>query len=153
MVHVSSKTFSLWRHQTETFYALLVLCAGSSPVTDEFPSQRPVIRIFDVFFDLRLNKRLSKQSWRWWFKTPSRSFWRHCNVLQVLRHEIIFCRSLVSLWMLGVFSWFWIMMIMRWHSKLYVKPTYRKHGSLKCSVDYPHQEQQYRKRFSLMTLS
>ena len=31
------------------------------------------------FFDLRLNKRLSKQSWRWWFETPSRPSWRHCN--------------------------------------------------------------------------
>ena len=26
-----------------------------------------------------LNKRLSKQSWGWWFDTPSRSLWRHCN--------------------------------------------------------------------------
>ena len=49
------------------------------PVTGEFPSQRPVTRCFDVFFDLRLNKRLSKQSWGWWFETPSRSLWRHCN--------------------------------------------------------------------------
>ena len=35
---------------------------GDSPVTGEFPAQRPVTRSFDVFFDLRLNKRLSKQS-------------------------------------------------------------------------------------------
>ena len=35
-------------------------------------SQRPLTRSFDVFFDLRLNKRLSKQSWGWWFETPSR---------------------------------------------------------------------------------
>ena len=35
---------------------------------------------FDVFFDLRLNKWLSKQSRRRWFETPSRSLWRHCNV-------------------------------------------------------------------------
>ena len=48
--------------------------------TGEFPSQRPVTRSFDVFFDLRLNKRLSKQSWGWWFETPSPSLWRHCNV-------------------------------------------------------------------------
>ena len=34
---------------------------------------------FDVFFDLRLNKRLSKQSWGWWFETPWRPLWRHCN--------------------------------------------------------------------------
>ena len=32
------------------------------------------------FFDLRLNKRLSKQPWGWWFGTLSRSLWRHCNV-------------------------------------------------------------------------
>ena len=37
------------------------------------------MRSFDVFFDLRLNKRLSKQSCGWWFATPSRSLWRHCN--------------------------------------------------------------------------
>ena len=41
--------------------------------------QRPVKRSFDVFYDLRLNKRLSKQSWGWWSETPSRSLWRHCN--------------------------------------------------------------------------
>ena len=36
-------------------------------------------RSFDVFFDLHLNKRLSKQSWCWWFETLSRLIWRHCN--------------------------------------------------------------------------
>ena len=39
--------------------ALLAICAGNSPVTGEFPTQRPVTRSFDVFVDLRLNKRLS----------------------------------------------------------------------------------------------
>ena len=43
------------------------------------PSQWPVTRSFDVFFDLRLNKRLSKQSRRRWFEMPSRLLWRHCN--------------------------------------------------------------------------
>ena len=70
-----------WRHQMETFSALLGLCAGNSPVTGEFPSQSPVTRSLDVFFDLRLNKRLSKQSRGWWFETPSRLLWRHCNGL------------------------------------------------------------------------
>ena len=37
-----------------------------------------------VFFDLRLNKPLSKQSWGWWFETPSRSLWRHCNYKSIL---------------------------------------------------------------------
>ena len=46
----------------------------------EFPAQRPVTRSFDVYFDLCLNKRLSKQSWGWWFETPSCSLWRHHNV-------------------------------------------------------------------------
>ena len=72
-----------WRHQMETLSALLALCAGNSPVTGEFPSQRPVTRSFDVFFDLRLNKRLSKQSWGWLFETPSRPLWCHCNDLNV----------------------------------------------------------------------
>ena len=63
----------------ETFSALLAIYAGNSPVPGEFPAQRTVTRSFDAFFDLRLNKRLSKQSWGWWFETLSRSFWRHCN--------------------------------------------------------------------------
>ena len=46
----------------------------------EFPTQRPVTRNFDVFFDLRLNKRLSKQPWGWWFETLSWSLWRQRNV-------------------------------------------------------------------------
>ena len=81
MQRCSQQMFRLtwWRHQMETFSALLVLCAGNSPVTCEFPSHKPVTRSFDVFFDLRLNKRLSKQSWGWWFETPSRSLWRHFN--------------------------------------------------------------------------
>ena len=48
-------------------------------VTGEFPSQRPVTQSFDVFIDLRLNKRLRKQSRRRWFETPSPSLWRHRN--------------------------------------------------------------------------
>ena len=52
---------------------------GNSPVPGEFPAQRPVTRGFDVFFDVRLNKRFSKQSLGWWFETPSHPLWRHCN--------------------------------------------------------------------------
>ena len=72
---------SWWRHQMETFSASLAICAGNSPVPGEFPAQRPVTRSLCVFFDLRLNKRLSKQSWGWWFETLSRPLWRHSNVL------------------------------------------------------------------------
>ena len=55
------RIYRWWRHQMETFSVLLAICAGNSPVTGEFPAQRPVTQSFNVFFDLRLNKRLSKQ--------------------------------------------------------------------------------------------
>ena len=77
--HGQKITTEWWRHQMETISALLALCVGNSPVTGEFPSQRPVTRSFDVFFDLRLNRRLSKQSRGWWFDTLLRSLWRRCN--------------------------------------------------------------------------
>ena len=64
----------------ETFSALLAICAGNSPVPGEFHTQRPVTRSFDVYFDLRPNKRLSKQYRGWWFETLSPPLWRHRNV-------------------------------------------------------------------------
>ena len=67
------------RHHMETFSALLALCEGNSPIAGEFSTQRPVTRGFGVFFDLRLNKWLNKQSWGWWSETPLCSLWRHCN--------------------------------------------------------------------------
>ena len=66
----------------ETSSALLAICAGNSPVSGEFPAQRPVTQSFDVFFDLHLNERLSKHSW---LETPSFSLWRHSNDLPVLQ--------------------------------------------------------------------
>ena len=73
-----------WCHQMETFSALLALYAGNSPVPGEFPTQRPVTRSFDVYFDLRPNRRLSKQSWGWWFETASWPLWRHRNGMYAL---------------------------------------------------------------------
>ena len=46
-----------------------------------FPSQRSMTQSSYVFFYLRLNKLLNKQSRRLWFGTPSRPFWRHCNAV------------------------------------------------------------------------
>ena len=68
-----------WRHQMEIFSALLAFCVGNSPVTGEFPAQRPVTRSLDVFFDLGLYQQLSKRWRRRWFETPWRSLYRHCN--------------------------------------------------------------------------
>ena len=63
-----------WKH----FPRYLPFCEGNPPM--DSPHKRPVTRSVDVFFGMRLNKRLSKQSRRRWFETPPRSLWRHCNV-------------------------------------------------------------------------
>ena len=78
---VHKKWNTRWNLQMETSSMLLALCEGNSPVTGEFPSQRPVAWSFDVFFDLCQNKRLSKQSRNMWFEMPSHPLWRHCNEL------------------------------------------------------------------------
>ena len=62
-------SLTLFYGNMEIFSALLAIWAGFSPVTVEFPAQRPVTQSFDVFFDLHQNKRLSKQSRGWWFDT------------------------------------------------------------------------------------
>ena len=72
----------------ETFSSLPVICAGNSPVTGEFLAQRPVTLSFDVFFDLGLNERLSKQSCGWWFETSSRQLRRHCNGSDFFSQEL-----------------------------------------------------------------
>ena len=79
---IHGETIAWWRHQMETLSALLpltallALCAGISPVTGEFPTQRPVTWSFDVFSEICLNKRSSKQSWGCSFETQ---LWCHCN--------------------------------------------------------------------------
>ena len=63
----------------DTFSALPVLCERNPLVTGGFPSQSPVVASLDIFFYLRLNKGLSKQSRHRWFETLWRSLWRRCN--------------------------------------------------------------------------
>ena len=58
---------------TILLYGLTSIPTWISNFIGEFPSKRPAMRNFDVLFDLRLNKRPSKQSRRWWFGTPSHS--------------------------------------------------------------------------------
>ena len=70
-----------------TFHATGHLRANS-PVTGEFPAQKSVTRSFDVFSDLRLNERLSKQYWGWWFETLSHPLWRHSNAGPLLLREM-----------------------------------------------------------------
>ena len=64
---------------TGNIFRVTGLLCGEFTGPGEFTTQRPVTRSFDVFFDLRLNKRLSKQPWGWWFETLSPSLWRHRN--------------------------------------------------------------------------
>ena len=79
MYHTCITKLSWWRHQLETLVTG-PLC-GEFTGPGEIPTQRPVTRSFDVFFDLGLNKRLTKQPWVWWFETPAWSLWRQCNVM------------------------------------------------------------------------
>ena len=80
----------LGRHKFVTWYILFLtrhICAAMMTssnwniyrVNGSFPSQRPVTRSFHIFFDLRLNRRFSKESRRRWFETPSRSLCHHRN--------------------------------------------------------------------------
>ena len=55
------------RYSDNHFFALLDICAGNSPISGEFPAQRPVTRRFHIFIDLHLNTRLGKQLQGWWF--------------------------------------------------------------------------------------
>ena len=98
-------TMTWWRHQMETFSMSLAICAGNSPVPSEFPAQRPVTRSFVVFFDQCLNKRLSKQSWGWWFEMPSRPSWRHRNGIKNLWTSPI-CFKLLTSQMIPIGYWF-----------------------------------------------
>ena len=86
---------SKWRHQMETFSLLL------APLWGEWTSlQRPVTRNFDAFFDLRLNKWLSKQQRRRWFETLSRPLWRKYNVINTtfVSFIIAMMQSAVATW-------------------------------------------------------
>ena len=61
-------------------------------VTGHLCAQRPVTWSFNVFFDLRLNKRLSKQTWGWWLETQSHPLWRHCN------EDKLLCKHICGEW-------------------------------------------------------
>ena len=67
----------------------------NSPVTGEFSSQRPMTRIFDVFYP-HLNKRFSKQSRRRWLETQSRSLWRRCNEMEAQNRACVVINCLTQ---------------------------------------------------------
>ena len=67
----------------------IVTSSNGNIFPGEFPTERPVTQRCDVYFDLRSNKRVSKQSRGWWFETPSRPLWRNRNVAFFARWSII----------------------------------------------------------------
>ena len=103
-----------WRH----FPRYWPFVRGIHRSPGEFPTQKPVTRSFDVYFDLRPNKRLSKQSWGWWFETPSRPSWRHRNVYFVNFSHVVTILSCV-----------WMYFLCHWHQGLtmYVSQTAHNH--------------------------
>ena len=80
-----------WKHFPRNW----PLC-GEFTGPGEFPTQRPVARSFGVFFDLRLNKRLSKQPWGWWFETPLWSLWCQCNAKEIPLLVVVTVITLVT---------------------------------------------------------
>ena len=107
-----------WRHQMETFSALLAICAENSPVPGEFSTQRPVTRSFDVYFDLQPNKGLSKQLWGWWFETQACPLWRHRNDILINRIRSsnvslnLTCRHHLMNWVKSYLNQIYILRIM-----------------------------------------
>ena len=94
------------------------------PVTGELPSQKPVTWSVDVFFDLGLNKRLSKQSRHWWLKTWPRSLWRHSNAIIQSDFFIIYAEICMSWLQQGVHIRKW--WLMRWN-EVYIECDYIYH--------------------------
>ena len=89
----------------------------TGPLCGEFTGHRwiPCTKASDAelwcFLDLRLNKRLSKQSWGWWLGTLSRPVWRYCNVLLL---------TMKSFWDKNIKLWIWKWVILGNEIKTYV---------------------------------
>ena len=112
---------SWWRHQMETFSVFLAFCVGNSPVTCEFPAQRPVTQSFDVFFDLRLNKQLGRQSWGWWFEMASGSLWLQCNGIYSILGSIVVTELYAILLSNQTMSWQYLYIYTRTYICIYVQ--------------------------------
>ena len=80
-----------WRHEMDTFSALLTICAGKFTGDRWIAPSKPIdAYLWCIFLICALNKRLSKQSRGWWFETPSRSLWHHCKEMLITRHVDVY---------------------------------------------------------------
>ena len=97
---LSWPTFLMMTSSNGNIFRITGPLCGEFTGPSEVPTQRPVTWRFDVFLDLRLNKRLSKQPRGWWFETPSWSLWRQCNVKYLPLTHIcgmrFWCRSKID---------------------------------------------------------
>ena len=91
-----STSFSMMTSSNGNIFRVTGPLCGEFTGSSEFPAQRPVTRSFDVFFDLRLNKRLSKQPWGLWTETSPLSSWRHGNVWRTPVEELP--RRVYTIW-------------------------------------------------------
>ena len=74
---ITAPELSWWRHQTETFFVLLALCAGNSPAPMNSPKKANDAELW-CFLWSAPQQTVVKQSRLRWFETPSSSLWRHC---------------------------------------------------------------------------
>ena len=91
-----------WRHFPRYIFRVTGHLCGEFPGPGEFPAQRQVTRSFVAFFDLRLNKWLSKQSRGEWFETLSCPLWRHSIDVWVFSCAYLMCAQDDST---HVFNW------------------------------------------------
>ena len=101
MIYWQIEYAAWWRHQMETFSALLVICAGNSPASGELPAQRPVTRSFDVFFDLFLNNgwKNSREAGDW------RRYSAHYDVIVMVYSPLIGGSTFTNTLGCRVFNW------------------------------------------------
>ena len=90
VIHPLTRVYRMMTSSNGNIFRVTGPLCGEFTGPGEFPTQRPVTRSFDVFFDLRLNKRLSTQPRGWWFETPSWSLWRHRNGTRIYRLRLVF---------------------------------------------------------------
>ena len=107
-------TYSRWRHQMETFSALLALCVrGIHRSLVNFPHNGRWRGALMFSLICAINKRFSKQSRGWWFETPSHSLWCHCNV----NPQLIYVPCII-VYIYCSFAWIKNYMQMeRWYAK------------------------------------
>ena len=87
-----------WKHFPN--YWLFVRGIHRWPVNS--PKKRPVMWSLDVFCNLSLKKRLSKQSRRWWFETLSRHY--DITVTPYKRYTRPKCSKQCAAWHMGSYN-------------------------------------------------